>query len=191
MTNWKGELYCGITLKWNFQAQTVDTSMPGYIAKALTKFCITTTPRPQHSPDTWIPPVYGAKIQYTMPNNTSTPLTPTERTRLQEIIGTLLYYGRAIDSTIPVALGTLTAAAQTNGTKETAQAVTQLLNYCVSRPDASVCYHASAMHLHIHRGASYLVSVAKARSRAGGIFFLSDTTTKNHLILCRYLCPSM
>jgi hypothetical protein len=51
--------------------------------------------------------------------------------------------------------------------------VTDLLNYCATHPDAVVRYHASDMALHIHSDASYL-SVAKARSRAGGYFFLSD-----------------
>jgi hypothetical protein len=89
------------------------------------------------------------------------------KTCLQEIIGTLLYYGRAIDSTILVALGSL-ATAQSTGTKATAQAVTQLLNYCASHPNATVRYHSSQMYLHIHSNTSYL-SVMKARSRAGGL----------------------
>jgi hypothetical protein len=41
-TDWPGELYYGITLCWDYQARTVDTSMPGYITKALSKYCITT-----------------------------------------------------------------------------------------------------------------------------------------------------
>lgn len=49
------------------------------------------------------------------------------KTRLQEIVGTLLHYGCAIDSTLLAALGTI-ATAQTNGTEVTTQAITQLLN---------------------------------------------------------------
>ena len=71
-----------------------------------------------------------------------------------------------------VALGTL-ALVQTKGTKATAQAVTHLLNYCATHPDAVVRYHASDMYLHIHSDASYL-SESKARSHTGGIFFLSS-----------------
>lgn len=71
-----------------------------------------------------------------------------------------------------VALGTL-ASAQTKGTQATAQAATQLLNYCATNPDAVVHYHASGMGLHAHSDASYL-SESEARSRVGGIFFLSD-----------------
>jgi hypothetical protein len=69
-----------------------------------------------------------------------------------------------------VALGSL-AAAKT--TEDTAQSITHLLNYCATHPNASIRYHSSAMILWIHSDASYL-SEPKARSRAGGHFFLSD-----------------
>ena len=29
--DWTGDLYCGINLKWNYTAQTLEISMPGYI----------------------------------------------------------------------------------------------------------------------------------------------------------------
>ena len=47
------------------------------------------------------------------------------------------------------------------------------LNYAVSHPDAIVTYRASKMILALHSNASYL-SKPKARSRAGGHFFLSE-----------------
>jgi hypothetical protein len=97
--------------------------------------------------------------------------------RLQEIIGTLLYYGRAIDSTLLVALGTL-ASAQTNGTKATVNACKRLLNYCATHPDAVVRFQASDMCLHIDSDASYL-SEPEARSGVGGIFYLSTSPSPN------------
>ena len=33
--DWTGNLYCGITLEWDYVSQTVDISMPGYIKKKL------------------------------------------------------------------------------------------------------------------------------------------------------------
>jgi hypothetical protein len=174
--DWTGELYLGITLKWDYAAKTVDLSMPGYIAKAIAKaiakLCASPPKLSEDSPHAWVAPSYGAKVQFTAPEDTTKLLTPTERTRLQEVVGMLLYYGRAIDSTILVAIGSL-ASAQATGTKATAQAITQLLNYYASHPDATVRYIASEMHLHIHSDASYL-SVVKARSRSGGIHFLSN-----------------
>ena len=34
-TDWTGGLYCGITLKWNYDKGYVDISMPGYIKRLL------------------------------------------------------------------------------------------------------------------------------------------------------------
>jgi hypothetical protein len=72
------------------------------------------------------------------------------------------------------------SAAQTEGTLATTKAAIHLLNYAASHLDATICYHASDMCLHVHSDASYL-SESKARSCAGGIFFLSSlpTTAKN------------
>jgi hypothetical protein len=69
-----------------------------------------------------------------------------------------------------VALGTI-ASNQSKGTQATAQALTQLLNYTAVHPDATLRYTAIDVYLHIHSDASYL-SESKARTRAGGTFFL-------------------
>jgi hypothetical protein len=171
-TEWEGELYLGITLKWNYPNRTVDLSMPGYIAKALKRFNHPAITRLQHSPHAWTAPDYGAKTQLTEPEDTSAPLDVTGLSRIKEVVGTLLYYARAIDSTMLVTLGSL-ATAQTKGTHSTALALIQLLNYCATHPDAVIRFHASGMILHIHSDASYL-SESEARSRAGGFFFLSS-----------------
>jgi hypothetical protein len=111
-------------------------------------------------------------IQYAEPEDTSTLLNKTGITCLQQIIGTFLFYGRAVDNTMLVALGTL-AAAQTKGTEKTLNATVQLLNYTATHPDAAVRFHKSGMILYIHSNASYL-SEPKARSRVGGYFYLGD-----------------
>jgi hypothetical protein len=171
-TEWDGELYIGITLKWDYHNRTVDLSMPGYIAKALKRFNHPALTRLQHSPHSWTAPDYGSKIQLTDPADTSSPLDATGLSRIKEVVGTCLYYARAIDSTMLVTLGSL-ASAQTKGTHATALALIQFLNYCATHPDATVRFHASGMILHIHSDASYL-SESEARSRAGGFFFLSS-----------------
>jgi hypothetical protein len=170
--DWTGSLYCAFTLEWDYESRTVHLSMPGYIEKALQHFQIPMPTRVQHSPHAWIAPTYGQPTQYTEPEDTSEPLPPAGLTRLQEIIGTLLYYARAVDPTMLVALGSL-ASAQSKGTQATARAATQLLNYCATHPDATLCYTASDMILHVHSDASYL-SERKARSRSGGFFYLSS-----------------
>jgi hypothetical protein len=127
-TDWTGQLYCGITLHWDYIKRTVLLSMPGYVAKALQRFEIPTPTRPQHAPSPYTEPVYGHQVQLAPEPDQSEPLNPKEITRLQEIIGVFLYYGRAIENNMLVALGSL-AAAQSEGTLATAKASVHLLNY--------------------------------------------------------------
>ena len=50
--------------------------------------------------------------------------------------------------------------------------MTYLIHYYLSHPDATVRYHTSDMMMYIHSDTSYH-SCLQARSRAGGLFFLS------------------
>jgi hypothetical protein len=58
-------------------------------------------------------------------------------------------------------------------TQATMQAITQLLNYCATHPEATVRYIASNMVLHVESDASYLTA-PKAQSCAAGYHFLSS-----------------
>jgi hypothetical protein len=171
-TDWAGSLYLAMTIDWDYHNHTVDIFMPGYGTKALDRFQHNACGRTQHSPHAWTKPQYGSHPQLTPAPDDTDLLPPSTLTRIQEIVGTLLFYGRAIDSTMLVALGTI-ASQQSKGTQAMAQALTQLLNYAAAHPDATVRYHASDMYLHVHSDASCL-SEASSRSRAGGIFFLSQ-----------------
>jgi hypothetical protein len=169
-TDWSGGKYIGLTLKWDYPNRTLDISMPGYIARALTRFQHTVPTQPQHAPHAWNAPTYGAKQQFTAHDETPA-LDLTNTRRIQEVLGTLLYYARAVDSTMLVAIGTL-ATQQAAPTVATMRAVTHLLNYCATHPEATIRYHASEMILHVESDASYL-SESKGRSRAAGLHYLS------------------
>jgi hypothetical protein len=171
--NWTGTKYLGLALKWDYQERTCNISMPGYIERMLQHFAITPPTVAQHSPHAWQNPIYGATTQLTPPIDESKRLTPPKQKDLQKIIGVLLHYARAIDSTLLVVLGTL-AVAQSKGTKATVKACTQLLNYCATHPDAVVQFIASNMVLHTDSNASYF-SEPQSRSRVGGIHHLSST----------------
>jgi hypothetical protein len=73
--DWTGNLYCGIKLKWDYDNQTLDISMPGYIIKQLKKFKHDCPDRPQHCPYAPTPKQYGSKLQRLLPPNTSPPLS--------------------------------------------------------------------------------------------------------------------
>ena len=92
----------------------------------------------------------------------SAPLPLHEVKCLQQIIGTFLFYGHAIDPTILTALSKLSSN-QATTTEATKCACHQFLDYCASHPNGSICYHASNMILKLHSDSSYL-NTARARS---------------------------
>jgi hypothetical protein len=112
-TDWTGSLYCGLTIEWNYDEHYVDISMPNYVTAALHKFQHPMPTKPEHAPHAWNQPVYGTKQQYAEAPDTSEPLPPKAVTRIQQMLGTFLYYAIAVDSTMLVTLGTL-ASAQAN-----------------------------------------------------------------------------
>lgn len=172
--NWQGKLYCGLSLAWDYINHTVDLSMPGYVARALQRFCHDNPNRHEAAPHVWIPPKYGAPVQYAETPDASPPLDKDGIKKVQQIVGVFLYYARALDNTMLVALGDI-ASAQTKSTEHTHNAVVKFLNYAASNPEATVRFTRSRMILHIHTDASYL-SAPKARSRAGGYHYLGDGT---------------
>ena len=89
---------------------------------------------------------------------------------IQQVLGTFLYYARAADPTILVALSAI-ASEQASPTKSTMKKVDQFLDYAASQEQAVLTYEASDMVLAVHSDASHL-SESKARSRAGGHFFM-------------------
>jgi hypothetical protein len=94
---------------------------------------------------------------------------------IQQVCGKFLFLGRAVDSTLLCPISAITSQ-PSKPTTDTMQQTLQLLDYLATQEDALLSYHASDMVLAVHSNASYL-SEPKARSRAGGHFFLSSDTT--------------
>ena len=111
--------------------------MPGYISRALARFDTTLPTRPQHSQHTCATNHYGKAVQLTDPIDDSSPLTPTKIRKVQEIAGVILYYAHPVESTLLVALNTIRSQ-QSKAAKKTQDAVTHLLQYCVTHLDATV-----------------------------------------------------
>ena len=170
--DWEGTRYCGLDIKWDYKKYTCDISLPGYIERLLRQIQHPRPRRPQHAPHAWQKPTYGAAQQFA-PEPDDSPLLDVEDTKLvQQVIGALLYYARAIDSTMLPALSTV-GQSQAKGTVATLKAVTQLLNYAATHPDAVVRFHRSDMALKTESDAAYLIA-PKARSRAAGYHYLSS-----------------
>ena len=163
--------YVGMQLHWDYINRTVDITMLNYIKDLLTHIQHNNV-KIKHAPHTYNVPAYGSKIQYADNVDTSPVLLNANKKQIQKIIGSLLYYSRAVNPTILVALSTL-ASEQKVPTAATATAITKLLNYVATHPNATISYHKSDMVLCTHSDASYL-SKRKARSRAAGHYFLSS-----------------
>ena len=60
--DWKGELFVGIKLKWDYDKHTLDTQIPNFVPKSLHKYQHAKTKRPQHAPEKEVPIHYGPRI---------------------------------------------------------------------------------------------------------------------------------
>jgi len=78
--------------------------------------------------------------------DTSPPLDVAITTRIREIVGVFLYYARAIDNTMLVALGTI-ASQQVSATEATTNPCIDLLNYAATHPEGIIKCFASNMVL--------------------------------------------
>ena len=171
--DWTGGRYIGIHLAWDYAKRQVHLSMPDYVTKALKQFGHKKPARPQSSPFPCAPIKYGAKKQYAKSESTAPKLDKEGKKFIQQVCGKFLFYGRAVDPTLLCPISAI-AAQSAEPTTETLRHTIQLLDYLASQEDAVLTYNASDMILAVHSDASYL-SEPKARSRAGGHFFLSTS----------------
>ena len=172
--DWEGKNFCGLTFNWNYDKRYVDISMPQYVQDALKRLQHHPKVSPQYSPYHFTPVTYSkaGTRQYATQPDTSSLLNKTETTYIQSIIGSFLYYARAVDPTALVAINTISHS-QSQPTLKTKQECQQLMDYFWTYPNAYIRYHASDMLLHVDSDAAYLV-LPKAKSRVGGYFQLTN-----------------
>jgi hypothetical protein len=107
--DWAGDLYCGIKLDWTYVARWVDIAMPVYAIKNLTRYNHPPPLKPQHCPYTPNPIVYRKDNQALTLGDTSPLLDAAGKRRIQQIVGSLLYYAQAVNPTILMALSAIAA----------------------------------------------------------------------------------
>jgi len=162
--DWSGDLYCGLQRAHcgHFDARIHKKLLQKYKHKMPTKR--------QHCPYTPAPKQYGAEAQAPLPIDISPKLSREDIKEIQRIVGSILYYARAVDITVLMALSSI-ASKQTRGTTNRMAKAKQLLDYLATHPDATIRFRASDMILSVHSDASYLTEM-KAHSRACGHFFM-------------------
>jgi hypothetical protein len=170
--DWSGAHYIGFTIAFDRERRTVSLTMPGYIEKVLRKFPGQNR-RGAASPSIYTPPSYNKTTsQLPTPVDDSPNLSAQDTKRIEEIVGSILYYARALDLTMLHAVNALSSM-QAHPTEHTMLAAERLLDYCARYPNNELVFTACDMILYIQVDASYL-SRPHARSVAGGILYLGD-----------------
>ena len=85
--DWKEELYCGITLKWNYNERYVDISMSNHVHKKLIEYEHERPKRDQHCPYAPPPVRYGKDLQLITLEKESPPATDTEKKYIRKVLG--------------------------------------------------------------------------------------------------------
>ena len=153
----------------------VIISIQNCVTKALQRFQHLTPKRAQYAIHQWTRPNYGATKQLETPLDTSPPIPEERKRRTEQIIGIFLYYYRAVECTMILALNTLVDQ-QSNTTKDNETAITQFLDYADTNPSAIIQYKSSNMILHNDSDASY-PSEPRAHSPTEGHYYLSSLPT--------------
>ena len=109
-----------------------------------------------------------------MEDDTSAPLDTAGIKRVQGIVGALLYYSRAVDNKLLVALNAI-GAQQAAATEATVAAISKLLDYVATYLNDSTIYRSSDMILAAHSDAGFNnESKGCIRAGAGAHIFLSE-----------------
>ena len=188
-TNWSGDAYIGFDIAIGvcprLNIKRVTLSMPRFLPNALKRFNIKPG-KPVYNPIDYRPGIHTA-IQRPTPEDSSAPATKAETLRIQQIVGVILYYARAIDSTFTTPVGKVSSA-QATPTAAVLTAAERLLHYAATQPAAALVFYGSKMDMIVHGDASYL-SETKARSRVAGVYYLGD---KDHpdTLNAPFLCTS-
>jgi hypothetical protein len=100
--------YIGLTIEWEYKNGKKHAYMLGYLGKAMICFGHEKPSKIQNSPHPHKITQYRAKKINTQKTKMNPPLLNKEETKyVQAVVGTLLYNGRAVDSTILTSLSSL------------------------------------------------------------------------------------
>jgi len=177
----EGKRFIGLTIERDYLKRTLSISMPGYTAMALNRFNAQDI-SPTHSPMLYLPPTYGKKGKPQLATNPSTNYLNNKNLtlKIQQITGTLLYFARAVDPTLLVAINKVSLE-QSNPTPSTERAAMRLLQYIKAYPNPIITYHPSDMVLIIHSDATF-ASETRSRSRVAGYGYLGNKDNNDKLV---------
>ena len=170
--NDKGNLYAVSNLTWDYFKRTCRLTMENYITNLRSKFNHPNPKKSQHSPYRHTPIICGSKVQYAAETPSSPPLDSAGKLRIQQLVGAIRYYARAVDNKLLVALSEFSQQ-QSSTTNDTNIDMLQLLDYLTTYTDDVITYRTSYMILVGHADAAYL-NISQACRRAGAYIMLSE-----------------
>ena len=106
--------------------------MPGYAKRLLVKFNHDTPNKPQYSLYQAAPKVYSKEAHAPIPDDTKK-VNNDKVTVIQQVIGSVLYFARAVDLTNLPGLGSI-AIKQSQATEQTKKKVKHLLDHLDTMP---------------------------------------------------------
>jgi hypothetical protein len=179
--NWLGTKYLGMTIDIDRKARHVTLTMPNYVDKLLQRV------RPNgikgaSTPATYTPPNYSNPGAQKANIDESAPATETQKKLLQSVIGTLLYYSRAVDPSICTAVHEL-GSVQSKPTENDMLKMERLLQYMSTHRNNGIRFYASNMLLQSLSDASYLCR-PRARFVFGCLHYLGERNAINGPIAC-------
>jgi hypothetical protein len=166
----KGKKYLGFNIQYNDTAQEVVLDMPKYIPHMMSQFYHERPLKGKLSPAVYTAPHWGDKLQAPTREDNTPLLDATQIKRVQQIVGSCLFYARAIDSTFLPATCAVSSE-QSKPTQKVLEDAERILEYAHLHPNNKLVFKASDMILHIKSDASYL-SRSKSRSVGGGVHYL-------------------
>ena len=175
--------FLGFTVDYDRSRRTISLSYPSYIPDLLVRLGMEDIPTAK-SPCIYVPPIYGSSAPQTTFVDDSPPLSSADTATIQIIVGSLLYYARAVDASMLTAV-CLLASHQSAPTQATLRSAMRLLGYAKANPANSLVFKPSDMILRIYSDASYL-NRPRSGSTAGGFHFLgtTDLTFINGPVFC-------
>ena len=136
--------------------------MKGYILKVLLNYGHPFPKKPPLSPHRHKEIAYDAKDQLAPEDDTSPPLDSQGKKRVQDIVGVLLYYARAVNNKLIVGLSTI-GSQKASAKQRTSEAIDQILDYCATSPADGILCRSNNMVLCAHSDAA---STMRIRDKA-------------------------
>ena len=171
--NWAGNACVGFNIEHDKVEQTLTLSIPRYIEDAVKRFGVDTQKVVENPSDNKEEEEDGQLAD------------DLQKKRIQQIVGVLSYYARAIDPSLLVKVNKISSR-MAGATVKTLQDAERALIYANNFKDARCVFRKSSMKLMCYSDASYLTE-RESRSRAGGYIFLGDGDCEEQLngpVLC-------